>query len=257
MIDIHTHILPGICDGAKTIEESIKIIKEGTKFGVTDFVMTPHYILGTNYNTNNLSKIELIKKIKKILRKEKIKANIYIGNEVFIDNNVLQLKEANLISTLNNSNYLLNELPLTGYFKGLNNIIFELLCNNVNSIIAHPERYSNFHKDPKLIEKLIEQGVYFQCNIGSFFGEYGKSTKKLVMLLLKHKAITFISSDIHHAKDNYYEKLISLEKILKKYLTKEEIEDVLVNNAKKVLNNEPLEKTNIKPFKKTIFGKWK
>lgn len=257
MIDIHTHILPGICDGARSVEESINIIKEGIKYGVTDFIMTPHYILGSNYDADNKKKQELINTIKKTLEQENIEANIYIGNEAFVCNELVNLIKYNFISTINKSNYLLFELPIDGAFKGLDDLIFRLKYRNINSIIAHPERYYYFQNNPKQIEKLIEQGVMFQCNIGSFFGQYGESTRKFVMLLLKHKAITFIGSDVHREKHNTYKKIKDLKKTLSKYLSKEEIEDILVNNARKVINNEEIEIKNIEPFKKSIFGNWK
>ena len=257
MVDLHTHILPGICDGAKSIDESINIIKEGIKYGVTDFVMTPHYIIGTSYNADNKVKIKLIEEIKNKLKKDNIKANIYIGNEVFVCNDLLELNENNFISTINNSNYLLLELPMSDEFKGVNDVVFKLKCENINSIIAHPERYSYFNRNPKKIEELINRGVLFQCNIGSFFGQYGKDVQKLVMLLLKHKAISFIASDVHNEKNNCYAKIEKLKKILSRYLSNEEIEDILVNNALKVINNEEIKVENIEPFKKSIFGKWK
>ena len=87
---------------------------------------------------------------------------------------------------------------------------------------------------PTKLFDLLENGLLLQCNIGSFFNRYNKDAKKLVMLLLKHKAITFIGSDTHSNRDNFFERIPELKKILSKYLTDKEIDDILVNNPTKV-----------------------
>lgn len=257
MIDIHTHVLPGIDDGAKTIIDSIEIIKKASENGVTDMIVTPHFILGSDYITNNVEKRKLINKLKRLVKKEKIDINLYLGNEVYIENDMLKLKKDGNICTLNNSRYLLFELPLNDNFNGVEDILFNLGCNKITGIIAHPERYSSVKKDPNIVLKWIEKGALLQCNIGSFFGHYGKEAKKTAFLLLKHKAISFISSDIHRASSIYYEQIKELKKIMKKYLNDDEIEELFVNNAKKIIEKEIIEPKKVNKFKKTIFGNWK
>lgn len=254
MIDIHSHILYGIDDGAKTIEDSIDIIRQAASNGVTDIVLTPHFIVGSTYNCNNINKKKLITKIKNKLKKENINVSIYVGNEVFVENDMLKLKKEGHISTLCNGKYLLFELPMSGETKNLNDIIFDLRCKGYIPVMAHPERYLNIEKNPKIIEELIDKGVLFQCNLGSFLGVYGKKAKKTAILLLKHHAITFLGSDIHSVKDNYYNSLNNIKRILLRYVSEEEVEDLLVNNASKLLNKEIIEWKSIKPFKKGLLG---
>lgn len=74
---------------------------------------------------------------------------------------------------------------------------------------------------------------------------------------MKHHAISFIGSDIHHSSSDYYDKIDELKKLMRKYITEEEIEDLLVNNAQKIINNETIPEPKVEPFKKNIFGKWK
>lgn len=257
MIDIHSHILPDIDDGARTIEESMEIIKNASKNGVTDLIVTPHFILGSDYEANNVTKRKLITKLKRQITKEKLPINIYMGNEVFVENDMLKLKTDGLISTLNNSRYLLFELPLNDNYIGVNDILFSLSCKNYTGVIAHPERYAIVKKDPSVVLQFIEHGALVQCNIGSFFGHYGSKAKDAAFLLLKHHAISFIGSDIHHSYSDYYDKIEELKRLMRKYVTEEEIEDLLVNNAKKVINNEIILEPKVVPFKKNIFGKWK
>lgn len=257
MIDIHSHILPDIDDGARTVEESMEIIKNASKNGVTDLIVTPHFILGSDYDANNVTKRKLVTKLKRCIAKEKLPINIYLGNEVFIENDMLKLKKEHLISTLNNSRYLLFELPLNDNYIGVSDILFELGCKGYTGVIAHPERYAIVKKDPSIVLDFIEKGALVQCNIGSFFGHYGSKAKQAAFLLLKHHAISFIGSDIHHSYSDYYDKLDELKKLMRKYITEEEIEDLFVNNAQKIINNEIIPEPKVEPFKKNIFGKWK
>ncbi len=101
-IDIHSHILYGIDDGSKSLEESINIIKEHIKMGFTDIVVTPHYIENSKYETNNIDKNNLLENLKKEIKKQNIKINLYLGNEVFINNNLEELINKNEISKINN-----------------------------------------------------------------------------------------------------------------------------------------------------------
>ena len=112
MIDIHSHILPGIDDGSKSFEESMELIRSASSNGVTDIIATPHYIVGSDYMINNEEKRKLLLKLKKQIKKEEIPINLYLGNEVFVENNMLELRKKKEITTLHNSKYLLFELPL-------------------------------------------------------------------------------------------------------------------------------------------------
>ena len=257
MIDIHTHILPGIDDGSKSFDESIAILKKASKNGVTDIVLTPHFIIGSTYDADNLKKKQLFKELKIKVVEENIDINLYLGNEVFVENNMLELLENNYITTLNGSKYLLFEIPMNNSYHGLNDLIFNLRANDCIPIIAHPERYLVFKENPELIYKLIDQGALFQVNIGSFFGYYGTKAKELAFLLAKHHMVHFISSDTHHKENEFYDKIKDLKHELSKYISKKEINDLFSDNARKVLNNEDINIGEYTEFKKGIFGKWK
>lgn len=257
MIDIHSHILPSIDDGSRSMDESIEIIKKAKKNGVTDIIVTPHYIAGSKYVVNNKDKKELLSLLKKEIKKKKININLYLGNEVYVENNMLELIKKGEISTLHNTKYLLFELPLNYEFNGIEDLIFNLRCKHIIPIIAHPERYSYFIKNPLLIQDLINAGVLFQSNIGSFLGTYGKDVKKTALLFLKHNMITFISSDVHRRNNNYYEKIDELKELLKQYISEDDINNLLGENARKILNKEIIEVSSYTPIKKGLFGKWK
>ena len=153
MKDIHSHILPGIDDGARNVEESIKLLEKFYDNGVTDIILTPHYIYNSNYNSNNKEKMLLLNEVKKKYKK----VNLYLGNEVYISDNIPELIKQNEIFTLNNSKYLLIELPMNSEIKNLDSIIFDIMRNGIIPIIAHPERYSFVQKEPELINDLIDK----------------------------------------------------------------------------------------------------
>lgn len=241
MKDIHTHILPEIDDGSKTIDESLKIIKQAFKAGVTDIVLTPHYIKNTKYNADNKKKQKLLKELRNKIKENNININLYLGNEVFIDDNFISLYKE--ISTINDSRYILIEFPLTRKWYFLEKALEIIRTNNLIPIVAHPERYLIYYKDYDFFQKLIKNGCLLQGNIGSLYGYYGLKSKKMLKALLKNNMIHFIASDIHNKKSNLYRKNISKD-LLKIVKSKEIVEDLLENNIDKVLNNIEIRSSN-------------
>lgn len=238
MKDLHSHILYGIDDGSKTIEESIEILKKAKKQGVTDIVLTPHYIKDTSYQANNKEKNERLKTLKQELKKQKIKINLYLGNEVYIDEEIPSLLKEE-ISTINNSRYILIEFPLNRKSSMIDEVLYQLKQENLIPIIAHPERYLYYYKDYAFFEDLINQGCFFQANIASIYGFYGRKSKKMLKEMLKRNMIHFFGSDIHHKFQNIYEK--DIEKVLLKILKDpKRVEDLLINNTTQVLKNKKI-----------------
>ena len=175
MKDLHTHILYGIDDGVKTIEESIKILNDLATRGVTDIVLTPHYIEDTTYNANNEEKRKRLEVLKQKLSDKKTNINLYLGNEVYIDENIPNLLEKE-ISTINGGKYILMELPLNSKSLILDEVLYKLSKLNLIPIIAHPERYSSYYKDYDFFSNLIEKGCLLQLNLGSIYGSYRTTT---------------------------------------------------------------------------------
>lgn len=233
MIDIHSHLLYGVDDGAKTIDESVDIIRNLYKNGVTDIILTPHYIEYSSYNSNKKSNLEKLDSLKQELKEKGINVNLYLGNEIYINNNILSLLKNGEISSLNDSKYLLIELPMSGKYDNYVEIFKELIENGYKVILAHPERYNTFKKDINLIYELKNIGVLMQCNIESILKTYGKDTYKTIKKLAKNKLINFIASDIHHKKD--YEYINKARNKFKKYYSDSEIDDLLSNNQKDIL----------------------
>ena len=234
MIDIHSHLLFGIDDGSRSIEESIYIINKLSKIGYTDIILTPHFINGSSYMSSRENNLELLKKLKVGLIKYKVPVNLYLGNEIYIDSEIIDLFKKGIISSLNNSKYLLIELPMSGENEIYYDVFLDLINMGYKVILAHPERYISFQKDFNKVYELKELGVLFQCNVGSILGDYGSNAKKTIKRLLKEHLITFMGTDIHHKKENYMF-VENAKKKFRKYLTDKEIEDIFENNPRKYL----------------------
>lgn len=241
-IDIHSHILYGIDDGSKSIEESINIIKEHIKMGFTDIVVTPHYIENSKYETNNIDKENILKTLKQELKKQNININLYLGNEVFVNNNLEELLKKKEIATINNSKYLLIEFPMNEKPKDINNIIYELKIKGIIPIIAHPERYDYVEKNPNLVLEWIEEGALLQSNYGSIIGVYGSGPQKTIKKLLKKDLIEFLATDIHYPNNKIYLNMDKIRKKLKKLITEERFIELTNTNPKKIIENKEISK---------------
>lgn len=235
MIDIHSHLIPKVDDGAKSPEETIELIKEAREAGITDIILTPHYIINS-YEQNAETLILLKDKLQQIINSENIKVNLHIGMEVYITDNLVEILKQNKILTLAGSKYLLMELPLNTNVQYLDMVIFKLIENNIIPIIAHPERYKFVQEDPSKVRELIESGCLIQSNIGSILGIYGKKAKKTIKYLLKNDLINFIATDTHR-KNTIYPLLEKGIKKIEKITGKEKAEELTNLNVQKILNN--------------------
>lgn len=236
MIDIHSHLLFGVDDGSRTLEESVHVIKKLSEVGYTDIILTPHYINDSTYVSTREENLDVLKRLKVGLIRNNVNVNLYLGNEIYIDSEIANLLKNNIISSLNDTKYLLIELPMSGENEIYYDVFLDLINMGYKVILAHPERYISFQKDFNKVYELKELGVLLQSNVGSILGDYGKGAKKTIKRLLKENLITFMGTDIHHNKEEY----IFVEKAKKKmgkYLTQKQINNIFENNAKVLLKD--------------------
>ena len=255
MIDFHSHIVFGVDDGARNIDESVKMIIEAEKAGFTDIIFTPHYMEGYY----EVSKDEISKRIellKNEINNNNLQINLHQGNEVYITNNMGSLISEKRISTANGSKYVLFETPMRDEPINLLQVVYQILEEKKVPIIAHPERYLYIQDNPNLVYELIQDsGVLFQSNYGSLVGIYGKSAQRTLSLLLKHNMIHFMGSDVHRPNSIYPiidDAIMQLKKIIPDY----KISELTYGNALKVLNNENIEIEEPSAVQKNIFGKF-
>lgn len=209
MIDLHSHLLPGVDDGAQSLEESLDVLKNYEEHGITELVLTPHYIPGTNQISSRAENLKLYAKLCLRAREADIHLKLHLANELYIDRDIVDNLHKNLISPLGRDHtgktYLLVELPMSGEFDGYEDILYNLSAEGFQVVLAHPERYATVKSDYKTIDKFLEAGVLLQCNLGSLIGQYGHRAKRTVKRLLKDGRVFAFGTDVHAAYDDYYD----------------------------------------------------
>ncbi|MDE5539208.1 MAG: hypothetical protein K2J20_01835 [Bacilli bacterium] len=236
IIDIHNHTLPRVDDGAKTFEEASNNLKYLASCGITDVILTSHYIVNTKYQSEVSKREEILIELKS----QNPNINLYLGNELFVTDSetILTLLKENKITTLNSSRYLLIEFPRHQVINHADKIIAELNDHGITPIIAHPERYVDFYKNYNKLKELLEYDCLLQCNLGSISSQFGRHAKKLMKRLLKENLVSFVATDFHHITDK--QNLAKQLKKLYKFLGPDKYKQLLYDNPKKVINNEKI-----------------
>lgn len=239
MIDIHTHILPNIDDGARNIEETFNLIKEAQEAGFEKVVLTSHYMEGY-YETDSKEREVWLNAIYQNLGAKNINVELYLGNEIYMSENIINLLEDGKASTINETSYVLFELPLNVEPLNLYDIIYQMQQFKIVPILAHPERYEFIKSDPILIYDLIKKGVLMQANYGSIIGQYGEKTKMMVTKLLENNMIHMLGSDVHRPKTIYSKIPECLERI-EHIIGKEKLDKLTTINPDLVLKNKRID----------------
>lgn len=237
LIDIHCHVLFGVDDGAKTLEDAVEMLKKATESGVTKLIVTPHY-MEDGYKSSPKEIMDKISSLKQKIKEEKINIEIYPGEEVFIFLNIYEKLNGKEILSLNNTKYVLIEFPLYEEINYIDDIIFKLTSMEKIPIIAHPERYLTSVKNFDKIKKLIANGALLQINANSLVGHYGKKQQEIAIKLLKNNMAHFVASDAHSA-----EGFVLLEKSLRKLkeiVGEKKYNEITIENEEKLLNNETI-----------------
>ena len=235
MVDIHSHIINEIDDGSRSIEMTINMLKKAEESGTTDIIATPHFMRG-RFEVEYKEVIQKTEELKKIVKENNIDINIYVGQEVYYSKNLLEYYNDKIIGTINNTKYMLIELPMLGFdIDEVINTIYELQIRGIVPIIAHPERYKPFIKKPSMINALINEGMLFQMNAGSIAGDFGKDVKKTATKYLEHNVYSFIGSDAHRDRGRDTDMSEALN-ILESHQRK-----AFINNGKAVIENEDVE----------------
>lgn len=253
MIDFHTHILPNIDDGAKCISETIALLQEAKSAGFKTIILTSHY-MDNYYEANVNDRMRLMNSIKSILEENKIDIQLVLGSEIYISDNINELIKRKKACTINNSRYILFELPLNTKPINLYETIYDMLQNGYIPILAHPERYEFVQQNPRIINDLIEKGVLMQGNFGSFVGQYGEKAQIIIRKFLKNNMIHFLGTDVHR-RNTIYNKIPKILFEMEKFIGTEKLEQITKTNPKLVLENKLIEVENQEEIYLSIIDK--
>ena len=236
MIDIHNHILFDIDDGAKTIEASVQMCRDAYENGIEHIVLTPHFVKFSDIEGFVEARDNRIFELRNMLRAERIPVMLYSGAELYLSDGVFNADNLDEL-TLGNSKYILCEFPL-GPFN-INRVpewIDELIDRGYVPVIAHPERYREFHRNLFIIDELIDREVIFQVNLDSVIGLNGRSAQAMAVDMLERGIAKLIGTDAHHP-------IYRHNKIKEKFsdlpdeITEEIITECMKTNPKRILEN--------------------
>lgn len=197
-VDMHSHVIPGIDDGAQNLEQSIHLIKQFIDLGYSKIITTPHIMSDYYRNTPDII-LKGLEIVREEVEKQNLNIEIEAAAEYYLDEAFQnKLKAGNALSF--GDNYLLFELSFVSPPPNLPSIIKMIKDYGYKPVLAHPERYHYFKNGIDDYYLIRDQGCYFQMNSISLIGYYNKITQKIAQELVNNGMIDFIGSDMHHLK---------------------------------------------------------
>jgi len=195
-VDFHSHLVPEIDDGSRSVEDSLTMLKKFQSWGYEKVITTPHVMADFYRNTPDTilgGRDEVVK----YFEQEKIELDFQAAAEYYLDETLEEkIKDQSLLTF--GDNYVLFELPFVAEPPNLASIIFELQTNGYKPILAHPERYGFWYKNFDKYQEMVDKGVHLQLNILSLIGHYSPETQKIAERLIDEGLISFLGSDCHN-----------------------------------------------------------
>lgn len=236
LVDIHCHILPGIDDGSKDWETSLKLANDAVKDGVTHAVLTPHHLNG-RYNNHKEDVIALTNQFRQKLEEENIPLTVFAGQEVRLSGDLIPaLDNDDILFCDEDGKYMLLEFPSENVPTYAKNTIFEIKKRGITPVIVHPERNSGILRKPELLQELIEQGCLVQITASSYMGTFGKEIENLSRRFIEAGQASCFASDAHDLPKRDYEYSEALKKLSDEFGEDKSIE--FEENAKKIVNGD-------------------
>lgn len=238
MIDMHSHILPNIDDGAKSIEMSMRMARIYVANSFSRVVATPHLF---DYSDSDYSSkiLNSVKEMNGLFYDNGIELTVLPGNEIYVSANTVSDLLSDKALSINNGRYVLFELPSSDIPMDTANIIYELRLKGFSPILAHPERNSVIINNPDRLQDLVEMGAYAQLNLKSLDGFYGKAIKKTAFRFLKNELYSFIGTDSHSDGRRSPNVMHEME-TLKSAVAKEYYWKLVYENPERALDDRPL-----------------
>lgn len=237
MIDIHTHILPGIDDGARTMAESLEMARITLEDGVHTVVATPHISLDTAIGWKEI--LGATEALREALVAADLPLRVLPGAELMISPDLPQVVSKNGAFTLGGTRYVLIELPMHQYPVYTEQILFELQLKGAIPVLAHPERNSRLQADLDVLGKMVQRGVIVQITAGSILGEFGSLMRQTVEAIASRHMAHLVASD-SHGPDDRPPRLKAARDRVAGFIGPQAARDTVLNNPERILANQLL-----------------
>ncbi len=217
MIDIHSHILPGIDDGARTMEDSINMAKLAVSEGIHTIIATPHHMNG-QYENERVDILHRVDELNKHLKQENIDLHVLPGQENRIYGEMVEDYQNEKLLPLNRvSPYIFIEFPSSSVPRYADRLLYELQNEGLIPLIVHPERNAEIVERPDRLYNLVKNGAATQLTASSLTGYFGKNIQKFSQQLIEANLTHFIASDAHNIHNRSFKMEEAMDTLEKKY----------------------------------------
>ncbi|MHB1407715.1 MAG: tyrosine-protein phosphatase [Desulfitobacteriaceae bacterium] len=263
MIDLHSHILPGLDDGASVMDQTLLMLKQLTAAGFHTVYATPHVVEEQSFLRPERI-VAAVDAVKSAAAEQEIEIEILAGAEVLIFPDLIKWLQAGQLVTLGNEGkYLLLELPMLSIPAYTDKVFFDLQVNGVTPILAHPERHALLGQDPEHLLAWVNKGILFQLDLRSLTGRYGPDVRHTALNIVRSGLVHFIGSDIHRPSESlipYEEELSQLHDLMgsEQYhqVTEENPDKVRSGKALQLKGDYRLNWSNKKSWKEKLRAIW-
>lgn len=248
MVDLHCHLLPGIDDGSKSMEISLRLAREATENGVTHALLTPHHMNG-RYVNHKQDVIRRTVEFQEQLRNHDIPLKVFPGQEVRINGHLLDaLDKDDILFADTGNRYLMLEFPDDDVPHYTNQMIFDLQQRGITPVIVHPERNTKIMAEPDLIYQLLQKGCLSQITASSYIGTFGKKVEKFSCQLIEAGQGYVFASDAHDLPGRKYEMRQAFDKMQHEFGHK--LAEQYQRNARLIINGESISLNDLRTIKK-------
>lgn len=243
MIDLHSHILPGIDDGAKDLEMALEMAQQAVARGIKAVAATPHYLKVTWSEVKNKTN-----ELRLLLTDHGIELEVIAGAELYIDPMFIDLPAGEIPTYNDTGRYCLVEFPMMEFPAYIDQVLFSLQVKGITPIIAHPERYQRVIREPNLVAEWIEAGSLIQMNANSVLGLFGEKVIKTSRIMLEHNMVHFIASDAHSTGRRGF-CLDSAAEAAAKIIAPDDVEKLVSSNPALVIAGEPIDIPEVRYYR--------
>jgi protein-tyrosine phosphatase len=250
MIDIHSHILPGVDDGAKTEADSLGMAKEAVRQGVTAIIATPHHRNGKYDNARDeiLTHTEILNKL---FEKEDVPLTVLPGQETRLHGDMVEELKEGIMQPLNDTKYVFVEFPSQNVPRYAKQMLFDIQVAGYTPIIVHPERNHELLEHPGKLYEFVRDGALTQITAASLTGKFGKNIQKFTNQIIQANLTHFIASDAHNTKSRGFYLEEALDELSNQYGS--DMLYLFLENSQLLIDNQNIHRMEPERVKKKKF----